>query len=212
MGRPSAMIETARGRSGPGPFWETCCPLLGATVGQDWRPGIGDPTIVGWLTAVAYVLAAVTCARAARRGGDRGFWWLLAGLLLALGVNKQLDLQTWLTVTGRQLAHHQGGYDRRGTIQVAFIAAVAAAAMIGLGLLARLARGLGLSGRLALTGMAFLAAFVLIRAASFHHVDRFLGLRLAGLRWNWIIELSAIALVAAAACRGRRLVQSNENQ
>jgi hypothetical protein len=35
----------------------------------DWAPGIGDPSLVGWLTAVLYLVAALLCLRAARRIG-----------------------------------------------------------------------------------------------------------------------------------------------
>ena len=41
--------------------------------------------------------------------------------------------------------------------------------------------------------------FVVIRAASFHHVDAFLASRLGGLRWNWILELGGILIVAVGA-------------
>jgi hypothetical protein len=40
---------------------------------------------------------------------------------------------------------------------------------------------------------------VLIRAASFHHIDRFIGESILGLRWNWVIEISGISLVLIAS-------------
>ena len=49
--------------------------------------------------------------------------------------------------------------------------------------------------------MLFILGFVVIRAASFHHVDAFLAARLGGIKWNWILELGGIAVVAAAAVR-----------
>jgi len=36
---------------------------------------------------------------------------------------------------------------------------------------------------------------VLIRAASFHHIDRFIGDRILGLKWNWILEMGGISIV-----------------
>ena len=57
---------------------------------------------------------------------------------------------------------------------------------------------------LPIAGLALLLSFVLIRAASFHHMDQFLRFRLAGLKMNWILELGAISLVAMAAARHRR--------
>ena len=50
-------------------------------------------------------------------------------------------------------------------------------------------------------GLAFLLTFIVVRAVSFHHVDMFLGTRIAGLRMNWILELTGIGLVGAAALR-----------
>ena len=41
--------------------------------------------------------------------------------------------------------------------------------------------------------------FVVIRAASFHHVDALLASRLGGLKWNWILELGGILIVAVGA-------------
>jgi hypothetical protein len=41
--------------------------------------------------------------------------------------------------------------------------------------------------------------FVLIRAASFHHVDQFIGQTILGLRWNWVLEMSGISLVLFAS-------------
>jgi hypothetical protein len=48
-------------------------------------------------------------------------------------------------------------------------------------------------------GLAFLLAFVLMRASSFHHVDVFLASAAMGLHWNWILELSGIGAVTAGA-------------
>jgi hypothetical protein len=52
---------------------------------------------------------------------------------------------------------------------------------------------------LALIGATLVLGFVLIRAASFHHMDRFIGTRILGLRWNWILEMSGIGLVLLAS-------------
>src|SRR5262245_10609472 len=118
--------------------------LLAESVDGGWRPGIGDPTPMGWATVVAYLLAAVACGWAAvedRRVGRRtgrgrpAFWWILAVLLLLLGINKQLDLQTWFTTVGRRVAREQGWYARRKEYQTALIKAIAAGGLLGLLLL-----------------------------------------------------------------------------
>jgi len=119
--------------------------------GFRWTPTIGDPTFVGWLTVAAYFLVGALCLRAfmAEKSGKSrpylasifalvrvmkrswpapplparraGIWLVISGLMFALGVNKQLDLQTLLTDLARALAHYQGWYDDRHPIQIFFI-------------------------------------------------------------------------------------------
>ena len=65
--------------------------------------------------------------RRARRHGRPGspvFWLTLALLLLFLGINKQLDLQTLLNDIGRRKARAEGWYGNRRYYQTMFIAAV----------------------------------------------------------------------------------------
>ena len=47
-----------------------------------------------------------------------------------------------------------------------------------------------------LYGLAFLSAFIVIRATSFHHVDQLLHIHLLGFKINWILELGGIIYVA----------------
>jgi hypothetical protein len=178
--------------------------LLGEVVAGSWRPGIGDPTPLGWATAAAYVLGAVACARAGRREGRAGTggaatWLVLAALMAALGANKQLDLQTAFTVAGRRLAKAQGWYDQRRAYQAAFIAAVAGAGLLALGVLGWFTRRHWRRQGLALLGVVLLVVFVVIRASSFHRVDQMLGARLGALRMNHVLELGGIACVGAGA-------------
>src|SRR5215471_20103805 len=93
----------------------------------NWSPGIGDPTVAGWLTVILYLVTSVGC-------------WILA-------------------------------------------------------------RGLGSADieRRAWRGTTLVTGYVLIRAASFHHVDRFIGRTILGFRWNWILEMGGIALVLFAS-------------
>jgi hypothetical protein len=186
--------------------------LLAEVVQGRWRPGIGDPTVLGWVTVAAYFLAAVGCGMAAwrepmpdgtRRPRSRPsrFWLALAILMVALGINKQLDLQSLATQIGRDVIRAWGLYSERRELQSGFIVAVAlmcAGALVAFLWAAR--RTLKMRWP-AIAGMLFILGFVVIRAASFHHVDAFLAARLGGLRWNWILELGGIAVVALAALR-----------
>ena len=181
--------------------------VLAATNAEGWQPGIGDPTIAGWVTVVLCFLAAVLCwrrvllAKRLRTGSEPGdsllFWCLLAAVMLFLAINKQLDLQTLLTEIGRNVAIAQGWYEQRGQLQLLFVVAVAfMGGIILIGVLCCL-RGLWRSNWLAIVGVIMLLTFVVIRAASFHHVDTFLGVQLAGLRVNSILEISGILCIIA---------------
>jgi hypothetical protein len=179
-----------------------------------WSPGLGDNTAAGWLTVVAYLAAALSCAWAARalygaagpNRRERLFWWIAAGTLLFLAVNKQLDLQSLVTAIGRCHAQLAGWYGIRRSVQWAFIVAVAVGGVVVLGLMAFLLRGI--LGRVwpALLGLGFVCVFVVIRAASFHHMDELIGSSALGLRLNWVLELPGPILVAAVALYRRRAV------
>ncbi len=191
-----------------------------------WSPGIGDPSVVGWVTVVLYALAAILCFRSASRVSPRTsaatpkseilLWKIAAVTLCFLCINKQLDLQTAMTEFGRIVAYQQGWYAVRFKVQKAFIAVFAVSGFLVLsGLLAatwRLSRSL----KLAMVGLCFIGVFVLIRASSFHHVDVFLGRRFLAAKWNWILEIGGISIVTVAACarllsRGGRIKVGNGN-
>jgi hypothetical protein len=192
-------------------------PLFAATIDGQWRPGIGDPTPLGWATVVAYLAASGACWRAAateKRHAHRRpnyslpFWSSLGLLLLLLGLNKQLDLQSALTDLGRRLARAQGWYDRRHEVQARFILVIAAIGLVASGVFCWMARRAPRDRLLAVVGLVFLVVFILVRASSFHQFDRFLGLRLGGLRWNWILELGGIGCVGLAALRSRQAARA----
>jgi hypothetical protein len=175
-----------------------------------WRPGIGDPTVMGWVTAVAYLVAALGCGWAAgreplpdgtRRAGLSRFWLALACLMVGLGINKQLDLQSLLTQIGRDVLKANDLYGQRRPLQVGFIVAVALACASTVAVFLWAARDTQHRRWPAVVGMVFILGFVVIRASSFHHVDLFLAARLGRLKWNWILELGGIGAVGAAAFR-----------
>ena len=182
-----------------------------------WSFGIGDPTPVGWLTVAAYALAAALSAQAfmTARAGERRFaasdpheardqravkhmWLLITIAMVLLGINKQLDLQTLLIQKVRNRAYASGWYRDRRRYQVDFIAA-----MLVMGMLATIGLAIWLRRVLrrvilAIAGVAALGLFVVIRAASFHYVDKALSLG-GRVRVNWLIELSGIGLIVVAA-------------
>lgn len=172
-----------------------------------WHPGIGDPNVTGWLTVGAYALAMLLgylCHRRTAPGPERRFWLVVTLVMAVFGVNKQLDLQTWFTQVARDLALQQGWYESRRVIQGIFIFWLCVAAW---GLRAWIGIRLGTmsaGARQAGVGLVLLAAFVVMRASSFHHVDVMLGLSLANVRVNVVMEIGAISVIAWAALRRLR--------
>jgi hypothetical protein len=183
-----------------------------------WRPGIGDPSWDGWLTVAAYLVAAALAALACRaswsdvRGFERArpegrrqerlltwFWLLVAVTLTALAINKQLDLQSLFTQVLRDQAHAGGWYADRRRYQFAFVVTIACGGVLGVGAIAWIWRRVLDRVWMALLGVGWLTSFVVIRAASFHHVETWLtSLTPVG---NAALELSGIALVAVGAGR-----------
>jgi hypothetical protein len=190
--------------------------VMGVVEDGRWRPGIGDPTPGGWTIFAGYLAAAGLCGWLAwgawrseadrrRRRGRTAFWTILTLFMLLLGVNKQLDLQTWLYLSGKAMAQRQGWYESRALLQKLFIVAVAGAGTLTLALLFFLTGRSAPRGWLALLGLVFLGGFIVVRASSFHQVDALLGLRLGGfLHINRLLESLGVALVAAGALYARR--------
>jgi MFS family permease len=185
-------------------------PILSEIVDGRWRPGIGDPSVVGWLTVLAYLAAAFGCGWAAFRepstdGRHRkkpvAFWLIFAALMVLLGINKQLDLQSLATEVGRRFLMREALYQDRRGYQIAFIGLVVVTCLSLLVWFLWASRQSFRYRWSALVGMAMILAFVVIRASSFHHVDVLLASTLGGLRWNWILELSGIMVVGASAGR-----------
>ena len=178
---------------------------------------MGDPTVVGWAICCAYLVSAWLCYRAAVRcacGGRvnplnrrpglgapptrlKRVWLGLAGLLVLLGINKQLDLQLWLSLAGRWLARTQGWYEYRFYVQLAFFVVLVISVIAAGALLVRQGRSSLREVRLALVGAALLAIFVLVRGISFDLLD--LRVDLAGVKVHEVLEAAGIALVAWSA-------------
>ncbi len=167
-----------------------------------WHPGIGDPNATGWITVAAYACALLLCylcQRKAQPGPSRQFWVVMALTMGAMGLNKQLDLQTWFTQVGRDLALHYGWYAHRRLVQAAFIGALVIAGLVTWSWLLTRLKALDIYARRAASGLVVLGLFVLVRATTFHHVDVLLGFTFENVRLNVLLELCGIAIIAVAA-------------
>jgi hypothetical protein len=187
---------------------------LARTGSGGWEPGIGDNTFFGWVAVLCYFAAAGLCFYAwrkeqeAERGGGAGlrpvFWLALAVVMALLGINKQLDLQSWVTAVGRDAAREGGWYESRRGVQLVFVLFVLAAGVVSLVLAYRHIQGAWLRYRLAFLGAAALICFIVLRAASFHHVDVLLKLDLGIMHFNHVLELSGIGTIGYAAWQSTR--------
>ena len=164
-----------------------------------WHVGIGDPTIFGWITVLMYFVTAWRCVVKADEskefGGSYQFWLFLAAGLLFLGINKQLDLQSWLTDTMRDLAKVHGWYEHRKAVQITFIGLLAFGMAIVLFSLRLFFANSWRHNKIAWIGIVLLCTFIVMRAASFSHFDILINHDILGIKINVILELGAIALI-----------------
>jgi hypothetical protein len=176
---------------------------------RPWRPGFGDNTIIGWTITASYFVATAFCFAAWRRevaleasvpaGRQPNFLLGLTLAMLFLGLNKQLDMQILVGQIGREALQSLGLYGGRRRIQLAFIAVVAIVACFAVWRAFAYTRRVGARYRFALVGIIYLAAFVIIRTASFHHIDILLGTRIEDVKINTFFELGGTLSVAFGA-------------
>ena len=139
-----------------------------------WRPTIGDPSFMGWFTVGSYFACAILSfiLTLSNQHADRRsflFWGMIGLLMILLGINKQLDLQSLFTEVWRQIARAQGWMDQRRIVQFWFVAAFGTTALAGFLSFTMIRRGLFRRFRLTFIGLSFLLSFIVVRAASFHH-------------------------------------------
>jgi len=188
---------------------ETSSPGIFACTLLHWQPGLKDPYLSSWIMVLIYLVAAVLAFTMAGKGmfpdsarrRERLFWVLIAGLLLALAINKQADLQSLLTAFGRCLAKSQGWYDQRRMVQLVFFQVLGVSAIGGVCTLIWGLRRRLHANALPLLGLAFVAIFILSRAADTYHLDTQLVVLLHA-RWTErILELSGPLIISVAVLR-----------
>jgi hypothetical protein len=134
---------------------------------------------MAWLIVLVYLLAGIFCLFAGYRRSllvrsdtkPKWVWYILGTAMILLSLNKQLDLQILITNLGRSMAREGGWYAQRRLIQRIAVWGVSIVGLIGLtGAAVVLRRNFREFG-LALIGCVLLGTFVVIRAASFYHVE-----------------------------------------
>lgn len=153
-------------------------PAFSACVSDRWQLAVGDPNILGWTICAAYAAAACMALTVlhsapfaqAHQRRERILWMLIAGLMAALALNKQLDLQTLVLVAGRCLSQEQGWYENRRLVQRDFIFALIGIAVVIAAGIVWLLRSIMRQNLIALVGLAALAGFVLLRGGHLFHI------------------------------------------
>lgn len=178
----------------------------------------GDNTPLGWSITAAYFVATAFTFVAARAENLRplprtsrrwpiGFWGPMSLGLLVLGLNKQLDLQRGVPRIARLAASILGWSGSPRPMKFLLLALVASIGIIALvGMAAHLGRlrNLTLGHTIALLGGLLLMAFVLGRAATFHHVNQTVAEIFGDVSFAAILELTAITSIALGAILFRR--------
>ena len=178
---------------------------------ENWYQRMGDPTVAGWAITIAYFIVALLCWRAGlkektitvniQKPERHAVWFGLSILLLVLWINKQLDLQSLLISLGREIAQANGLYESRREIQLIFIILFALFCFSSLVALSWWLRDYWRRYWIAILGVAFLVSFVVIRAASFQHVDYLISKWsiIGPFRMKYIVELGGILIVGLGA-------------
>lgn len=183
--------------------------MAGPDVMTSLQSSFQQADLADWMTVAAYLLTALVAGLASRQYRSSShrvgnFWRGVALLMSLFAVNELLDLQTLITIFGRANALSNGWYEHRRVVQAAFVIVLAIAALPTGAFVVIVTRGMPASVRLASVGLGFIGVFIVIRAASFHHMDNLLGRGWLVFNIGAVQELAGIAVVAIAATSALR--------
>lgn len=168
------------------------------TLGK-WKPGIGDPSLMGWFTVFSYYLVAAICLlkvtsmKLPPGGKYRQFWGFICFALIIMGLIKQFNLLSAVTETGRIIVVSCGWMEHHRIIQAWTMVLICFTGLIVTGILyRRLSQSFSIREKMAVIGLAYLTLFVVLRAVSLHQFGTVLSYEIRGARVNWIAELFGI--------------------
>jgi hypothetical protein len=139
----------------------------------DWETIWGDPFITASVAMTLYFGAAIMALRNARllTGRERWFWRICSFVLLFQVANTPLDMHAFVWTTGRCLAHIQGWYKERQSVQIMFLLIVAGiVACVILIALVVFYRNI-MRNFLAVTGITIALGLTAVKGISLHQVN-----------------------------------------
>lgn len=168
-----------------------------------WSPKIGDPFLLAWIITAGYFLAAILSFSVSQRitkyysapGKAWAFWLGLTVMMVFLGLNKQLDLQTFLHSSLKCLSIVEGWYNQRRIFQLDFVIAIAAVFAVLVVFIISFFREILRKDTLAVTGIIFLLVFILIHASYFNYFEMPAITEFYEAGLNWLLEITGIALI-----------------
>lgn len=179
-----------------------------------WKPGIGDPSFMGWFTVFSYYLVASLCllkmiSRALLPGKKAWLFWAFMCLaMIVLGIIKQYNLLSAVTEIWRLIARHGGWMEQRWIFQVgAMILFFVISVIFSTFLYRRSLQFFSVQEKIAAFGLVYLVLFVGLRAISLHQFGTVLGWEIWGVRINWIAELFGIYWICFAIFRPRLRIE-----
>ena len=181
---------------------------------QYWILGANDSGAASWITAIAYLVVAILCSSNGKMATHaehqtwaslRTFWYGVAGLMVFLGINKQLDLQTPFLSAARIMAQAEGWYSSRRLVQWVFLGCLAAAGMVLLTWASWRLKRNWRKYALVYLGITLLIAFVIIRGSPLQHISHILGFDVSGISGKrYMLELSGILCIGIGAVVARK--------
>ncbi len=179
-----------------------------------WKPGIGDPSFMGWFTVFSYYLIASLCllkmiSRALLPGKKAWLFWAFMCLtMIVLGIIKQYNMLSAVTEMWRLIARHGGWMEQRWIFQVgAMILFFVISVIFSTFLYRRSLQFFSVQEKIAAFGLVYLVLFVGLRAISLHQFGTVLGWEIWGVRINWIAELFGIYWICFAIFRPRPRIE-----
>lgn len=181
---------------------------------HEWVSSIlSDFTMWSWIINIAYILVFILsiyyirCIKTTGNKELKFLWIFIAGILLLLGINKQLNFQTLLIIFGRSLANSQGWIENRRMAQELFAITFG----IGIAVLSAIIifriRRILLMAWIEIFGIAVLLAFTLIRAGSINHFHKTEKIEAAFIHIH-AVEFAGILIILLALYRNLKKIKT----